>query len=87
MGIAPDLNPLLDHLRGVAIPEDIAGDDALEVARGLMRLRNVIDHLTARTVGVLDRCGVAAGQGRTLRELLMSLGCAPSVAELSLIHI
>ncbi|OBA84825.1 HNH endonuclease [Mycolicibacterium mucogenicum] len=81
MGITPDLNLLLDHLRGVAIPEDIAGDDALEVARGLMRLRNVIDHLTARTVGVLDRCGVAAGQGRTLRELLMSLGCAPSVAE------
>ncbi len=81
MGIALDLQPLLDQLRDVAIPSGIAGDDALEVARGLMRLRNMIDHLTARTVGVLDRCGVAAGQGRTLRELLMSLGCAPSVAE------
>ena len=81
MGIAPDLQSFLDQLRDVVIPDDITGGDALEVARGLVGLRNVIDHLTATTVGVLDRCGVAAGQGRTLRELLMSLGCAPSVAE------
>ena len=59
----------------------MAGDDALEVARCLLRMRNVVDHLAATLAGVLDRLGVAAGQGRTLRELLMSLGCAPAVAE------
>jgi len=81
MGIAPDLKSLLDQLRGVVIPTDISGDDALEVARCVVGMRNVIDHLTAVTVGVLDRLGVAAGQGRTPRELLVSLGCAPAVAE------
>ncbi|MCX8562963.1 DUF222 domain-containing protein [Mycolicibacterium mucogenicum] len=69
MGIAPDLHPLLDHLRDVVVPDEMAGDDALEVARCLFRLRNVIDHLAATLAG------------RTLRELLISLGCAPAVAE------
>jgi len=81
MGIAPNLSPILDHLRDVVLPDEMAGDDALEVARCLFRLRNVVDHLAVILTGVLDRCGVAASQGRTLRELLMSLGCAPSVAE------
>jgi hypothetical protein len=81
MGIAPALNPLLDQLRGVVVPDDISGDDALEAARVAIALRNVVDHVAARLAGALDRCGVAAGQGRTLRELLITLGCAPSVAE------
>ncbi|MUL75848.1 HNH endonuclease signature motif containing protein [Mycolicibacterium sp. CBMA 226] len=81
MGIAPDLTTSLDTLRGVQVPDDMAGDDALEAARCLFRLRHVVDHLAAMLAGVLDRLGVAASQGRTLRELLMSLGCAPSVAE------
>ncbi|MFL0242550.1 DUF222 domain-containing protein [Mycobacterium sp. SMC-18] len=81
MGIAPDLKALLDHLRGVVISEDITGDAALGVLRTLLTLRGVIDHLAAMLTGVLDRRGVAAAQGRTSRELLMALGCAPSVAE------
>ena len=81
MGIAPDLNPLLDHLRDVVVPDGMAGDDALAITRQLVTLRNFADHLAAMLTGVLDRRGVAAAQGRTLRELLMSLGCAPSVAE------
>ncbi|OBJ35865.1 HNH endonuclease [Mycolicibacterium mucogenicum] len=81
MGITPDLNPLVDHLRGVVIPDDMAGDAALATARQLITIRNIADHLVATMTGVLDRCGVAATQGRTPRELLMTLGCAPSVAE------
>ncbi|MDX1876266.1 DUF222 domain-containing protein [Mycolicibacterium sp. 141076] len=81
MGIAPDLKALLDHLRGVVISEDITGDAALGVLRTLLTLRGVIDHLAAMLTGVLDRCGAAAAQGRTPRELLMALGCAPSVAQ------
>ncbi|WP_285029888.1 HNH endonuclease signature motif containing protein [Mycolicibacterium sp. lyk4-40-TYG-92] len=81
MGIAPDLQSLLDQLRDVVIPENLAGDDAVNVMRVLLLARGVVDHLAATVTGVLDRCGVAASQGRTLRELLISLGCAPSVAE------
>jgi len=80
MGIVPDLKTLLDQLRGVVIPDDMAGDDALEAVRVFLVLRNLIDHLTATMTGMLDRLEVAAGQGRTLRELLISLGCAPSAA-------
>ena len=81
MGIAPDLKALLDHLRGVVISEDITGDAVLGVLRTLLTLRGVVDHLAAMLTGVLDRCGVASSQGRSPRELLMALGCAPSVAE------
>ncbi|MHA7664956.1 HNH endonuclease [Mycolicibacterium sp. HS_4_1] len=81
MGIAEDLTTSLDIARGLGVPDDITGDDALESMRVLVTLRGVVDHLAAMVVGVLDRCGVAASQGRTLRELLIALGCAPSVAE------
>ncbi|MBN9633728.1 MAG: DUF222 domain-containing protein [Actinobacteria bacterium] len=81
MGVTPDLNTLLDRLRDLVVRDDMAGDDALESMRVLLMLRGVVDHLAATMSGVLDRLGVAAGQGRTLRELLMSLGCAPSLAE------
>ena len=55
-------------------------DDPLDAMRRLVTLRNVIDHLAATVTGSLDRLGVAASQGRTLRELLIALGCAPAVA-------
>ena len=81
MRIAEDLTTSLDIARGLGVPDDITGDDALESMRALVTLRNVVDHLASMVAGVLDGCGVAASQGRTLRELLMTLGCAPSVAE------
>ncbi|MDX1876747.1 DUF222 domain-containing protein [Mycolicibacterium sp. 141076] len=81
MGIAPDFNALLDHLRGVAVADDMPAGDAVAAMTCVMKMRNAADHLAARLTGVLDRCGVAAAQGRTPRELLMALGCAPSVAE------
>ncbi|MGX9672175.1 DUF222 domain-containing protein [Mycobacterium sp. HM-7] len=65
----------------MVVPEDIAGEDAVNVMRVLQLIRGVIDHLAATVAGVLDRSGVAAAQGRTVRELLTSLGCAPAVAE------
>ena len=66
MGIAPDLNPLLDQLRGVAIPENMSGEDAVNLVRVLLLIRGVVDHLAATMTGVLDRCGVAASQGLSL---------------------
>ena len=81
MGITPDLNALLDHLRGVDVPDDMSREDAVAAMTCVMKLRNMADHVAAMLTGVLDRCGAAAAQGRTPRELLMALGCAPSVAE------
>ncbi len=72
---------LLDRARELLIPHDITGIDAHDALRVLLALRGVVDHLAATMTGALDRLGVAAGQGRTTRELLISLGCAPSVAE------
>ncbi|BCI83227.1 hypothetical protein MTY66_48520 [Mycolicibacterium sp. TY66] len=81
MGITPDLTTSLDALRGMQVPDDMPAGDAVEAMTYVMKMRNVIDHLAAMLTGVLDRCGAAAAQGRTPRELLMALGCAPSVAE------
>ncbi|MUL66345.1 HNH endonuclease [Mycobacterium sp. CBMA 234] len=81
MGILQDLTTSLGTIRGLIVPDDITGDDALEAIQSLLALRNVVDHLATVVTGALDRLGVAASQGRTLRELLISLGCAPTVAE------
>ncbi|MDX1876323.1 DUF222 domain-containing protein [Mycobacterium sp. SMC-18] len=81
MGIAPELTTSLDTLRGVQVPDDMPAGDILEALPYVVKLRNVIDHLAAMVTGVLDRRGVAAAQGRTSREVLMALGCAPSVAQ------
>ncbi|GAA2428648.1 HNH endonuclease [Mycolicibacterium llatzerense] len=72
---------LLDRARELLIQNDITETDAHDALRVLLALRGVVDHLAATMTGALDRLGVAAGQGRTTRELLISLGCAPSVAE------
>ncbi|RUP27362.1 MAG: HNH endonuclease, partial [Mycolicibacterium sp.] len=81
MGIAPDLTTSLDALRGVQVPDEMTGDDAVEALTCALKLRHVAEHLAAMLTGVLNRCGVAASQGRTPRELLIALGCAPSVAQ------
>ncbi|WP_020099535.1 HNH endonuclease signature motif containing protein [Mycobacterium sp. 360MFTsu5.1] len=81
MGIATDLTTSLDALRGVQVPDHMPPDSAVEAMTCVVKLRNVIDHLAAMLTGVLDRCGAAAAQGRTPRELLMALGYAPSVAQ------
>ncbi|MEN4451348.1 DUF222 domain-containing protein [Mycobacterium sp. SM3041] len=81
MGITPDLNALLDHLRSVQVSDEMSVDEVVAAMTCVLRLRNVADHLAAMLTGALDRCGAAAAQGRTPRELLMALGCAPSVAQ------
>jgi len=80
MDAPPDPRAVLDHARDVRIPDTLVGDQGVDTLRALLTLGNLIDHLAACAVGALDRGGVAATQGRTLRELLMALGCAPAVA-------
>ncbi|UCZ60409.1 HNH endonuclease [Mycolicibacterium phocaicum] len=81
MGITPDLTTSLDTLRGVRVPDEMTGDDAVEALTCALKLRHVAEHLATMLTGMLNRCGVAPAQGRTPRELLISLGCAPSVAQ------
>ncbi|CAM5717081.1 hypothetical protein MAUB1S_00551 [Mycolicibacterium aubagnense] len=50
MGTRLNLNTFLDHLGGVDVPDDLAGEDALEAMRALVVLRNVVDHLAVETV-------------------------------------
>ena len=45
MSITTDLNTLRDHLCDVRIPDDMAGDDALEAMRCVLAMRGVVDHL------------------------------------------
>ena len=80
MATITDLHTLLDEARTVRIADDLTGDEALEVVRSLVTLRNLADHLAATVTGVLDQCGVTKAQRRTLHAVLMSLGCAPGVA-------
>ncbi|TLH49161.1 HNH endonuclease, partial [Mycolicibacterium aubagnense] len=44
MGITQRLTTGLDAIRGVHVPDDLAGDDALESMRMLAVLQNVVDH-------------------------------------------
>ena len=80
MSTPPDLSALLDHARDVRIPDCTAGAEGVDMMRTLLTLRNLIDHLAATVVGVLDRRRIAGAQGRTLRELLITLGYPPAVA-------
>ena len=41
MGIAPDLNALLDQLRGVVVPENMSGEDAVNLVRVLLLIRGL----------------------------------------------
>ena len=81
MSTSTELDTIVDGVCALRIPDDVNGDDALDVMRALVVLRNVVEHLAAMVATALGRLGVASSQGRTPRELLIGLGCAPSVAE------
>ena len=70
------LPDLLDEVRDLTIDDD----EALDALRLLLKLRGVVDHLAATTVGVVDRLGLAKARAQKLPELLISLGCSPGVA-------
>ncbi|WP_071288780.1 HNH endonuclease [Mycolicibacterium llatzerense] len=81
MSTSTELDTIVGGVCALRIPDDVNRDDALDVMRALVVLRNVVDHLAAMVATALGRLGVASSQGRTTRELLISLGCAPGVAE------
>ncbi|GAA1480412.1 HNH endonuclease signature motif containing protein [Gordonia sinesedis] len=74
----PDLvDPLTEH----RVSSDASGRDVYAATRTLLMLRNLVDHQLSAHVAALDRLGVATQHGRSLRELLIVMGCAPVVAQ------
>ncbi|GAA1481187.1 hypothetical protein GCM10009624_16270 [Gordonia sinesedis] len=74
----PDLvDPLTEH----RVSGDASGHEVFEATQTLLVLRNVVDHQLSVHVAALDRLGVASQHGRSLRELLIVMGCAPVVAQ------
>ncbi|GAA1481371.1 HNH endonuclease signature motif containing protein [Gordonia sinesedis] len=74
----PDLvDPLTEH----RVSGDASGRDVFAATRTLLVLRNLVDHQLSVHVAALDRLGVATQHGRSLRELLIVMGCAPVVAQ------
>src|SRR5262245_16877884 len=79
MDATADFRALLDAARALRLWE-VSRGEVLDTVRVLLSVRNVVDHLAATAASGPEFLDVAAGQGRTPRELLMALGCAPAVA-------
>ncbi|GAA1479796.1 HNH endonuclease signature motif containing protein [Gordonia sinesedis] len=74
----PDLvDPLTEH----TVDDAASGREVFEATQALLMLRNLVDHQLSAHVAALDRLGVATQHGRSLRELLIVMGCAPVVAQ------
>ncbi|GAA1481405.1 HNH endonuclease signature motif containing protein [Gordonia sinesedis] len=74
----PDLvDPLTEH----RVSGDASGRDVFAATQTLLTLRNLVDHQLSVHVAALNRLGVATQHGRSLRELLIVMGCAPVVAQ------
>lgn len=73
------LETIIDRIRDLCF-DDLPGRAAFEAMRHLLALRNLVDHHAASVVGLLERLGVATAQGRSTRELLIVMGCAPALA-------
>ncbi|MGC5248738.1 DUF222 domain-containing protein [Gordonia sp. DT219] len=59
---------------------DIGSREAFAAMQQLIILRNKVDHLAARVTGEFDRLKMTAPQGRSVRQLLITMGLAPAVA-------
>ncbi|MFZ2238451.1 MAG: DUF222 domain-containing protein [Gordonia amarae] len=75
-----DLGRTAADLAELDFGDEVDGRVAFEVLRQLLALLNVAHHHAAMLVGVLDRLGVATKWGGSVRQLLIDMGCAPSVA-------
>ncbi|UAK38910.1 HNH endonuclease [Gordonia bronchialis] len=60
--------------------DDATGPEAHTALQMVLRLRNVVEHHATVLIARLTALGVAKKQGRTMRELLIVMGCAPAVA-------
>ncbi|MGC5249679.1 HNH endonuclease, partial [Gordonia sp. DT219] len=59
---------------------DITSREAFAAMQQLIVLRNMLDHYAATLTGEFDRLKMTAPQGRSVRQLLITMGIAPAVA-------
>ncbi|MGC5246378.1 DUF222 domain-containing protein [Gordonia sp. DT219] len=59
---------------------DLTSREAFAAMQQLITLRNKVDHLAATLTGEFDRLKMTAPQGRSVRQLLITMGIAPAVA-------
>ncbi len=59
---------------------EMTGPQAFGAMKQVLLLRNLIDHHATTLTREMDRLGVADHKTTRLRELLISMGCAPAVA-------
>ncbi|MGC5248817.1 DUF222 domain-containing protein [Gordonia sp. DT219] len=71
---------LIKQLDDRTFRADIGSREAFAAMQQLIILRNKVDHLAATLTGEFDRLKVTAPQGRSVRQLLITMGIAPAVA-------
>ncbi|GAA1483058.1 HNH endonuclease signature motif containing protein [Gordonia sinesedis] len=76
-----NLSDLVDPLTEHTVDDAASGPEVFEATQTLLLLRNLVDDQLSVHVAALDRLGVATRHGRSLRELLIVMGCAPVVAQ------
>ncbi|MGC4933884.1 DUF222 domain-containing protein [Gordonia sp. DT30] len=59
---------------------DLTSRQAFAAMQQLITLRNKVDHHAANLTGEFDRLKMTAPQGRSVRQLLITMGIAPAVA-------
>ncbi|MGC4935832.1 DUF222 domain-containing protein [Gordonia sp. DT30] len=81
---------LYGHLIGLlddrTYSPDLTSREAFAAMQQLNTLRNMLDHYAATLTGEFDRLKMTAPQGRSVRELLITMGFAPAVAG-RLVHV
>ncbi|WP_279101200.1 HNH endonuclease [Gordonia bronchialis] len=75
-----EIEHLIDTLTNHTWDTDATGPDTHAALELVLRLRNIVEHHAAVLIARLTALGVAKKQGRTMRELLIVMGCAPAVA-------
>ncbi|MGC4935923.1 DUF222 domain-containing protein [Gordonia sp. DT30] len=71
---------LIKQLHDRTVRADLSSREAFAAMQQLIILRNKVDHLAATLTGEFDRLKVTAPQGRSVRQLLITMGIAPAVA-------
>ncbi|MGC5248881.1 HNH endonuclease signature motif containing protein [Gordonia sp. DT219] len=71
---------LITQLDDRTFRADITSREAFAAMQQLITLRNMLDHLAATMTGEFDRLKMTAPQGRSVRQLLITMGIAPAVA-------
>ncbi|GAC67447.1 DUF222 domain-containing protein [Gordonia soli] len=75
-----ELERIVDQVGDLQLDVAMGDGDLIAALRTVLLLRNLIDHHSVALTGALVESGVPDSHGRSIGEILRSIGCAPSVA-------